>query len=233
MTKFNANQSLGEIVAIMPKASEVFKAYNIDFCCGGHRPLAEAIKEGKLNEEELLQKLDKTYEETKKISRQVDFRKMSNSDLIDHVVNTHHVYLRKTLPHLGELISTILRVHGPNHEELFKVHKLFNNLKTELEQHLIKEEEILFPMIKEYEKTPSEELLKKIAKVVKETEDEHDAAGDILKELRKITGEYCIPDDGCTTYGLSYDTLKELESDLFEHIHLENNILFKRLGINV
>jgi regulator of cell morphogenesis and NO signaling len=233
MSTFNTAQSIGEIVSIMPKASEVFKEYNIDFCCGGSRPLAEAIKEQKLSEEEVLKKLDTAYEETKKCTSQVDFRKMSPTELIDYIVNTHHIFVKRILPELSELTTKILRVHGPNHEDLFKVHKLFHNLKTELEQHLIKEEEILFPMIKDYDKKPSSDLLDRIIKVMKETEDEHETAGGVIKELRKITSEYKLPEDACGTFSLTYERLKELEADLFQHIHLENNILFKQLGIEV
>lgn len=228
MNKFNASQNIGDIVAILPKASEVFKEYNIDFCCGGNRPLAEALEEQRLNENEILEKLDEAYEETKRLERVVDFRQMKSSELIDYIVSTHHAFLKKTLPEIGELAAKILRVHGQNHIELFKVHKLFNNLKTELDQHLIKEEEILFPLIKECDNKPSEGLLAKIRTVMKETEDEHEGAGDILKELRKITGDYNVPGDGCSTFALTYARLQEVESDLFQHIHLENNILFKR-----
>ncbi|MFZ5969632.1 MAG: DUF542 domain-containing protein, partial [Bacillota bacterium] len=146
MNTFNTSQSIGEIVSMMPKASEVFKEYNIDFCCGGHRPLSQAISEQKLNSREVLHKLDEAYEETRKFANQVDFRKMSPGELIDYIVNTHHAFVKRILPELSELTTKILRVHGPNHSDLFKVHKLFHNLKTELEQHLIKEEEILFPM---------------------------------------------------------------------------------------
>jgi len=129
--------------------------------------------------------------------------------------------LRKTLPRLSELTTKILRVHGSNHESLFRVHKLFHSLKAELEQHLIKEEEILFPVIREYDANPSSELLNKISAVMKETEDEHDAAGGILKELRKVTNDYSVPEDGCNTYRRAFDKLEELEADLFRHIHLE------------
>lgn len=99
---------------------------------------------------------------------------------------------------------------------------------VELDQHLIKEEEILFPILKENEGNPSAELLERISKVLKELEDEHEGAGDILKELRKITQDYKVPEDGCSTFGLTYNKIQEVESDLFQHIHLENNILFKR-----
>ena len=227
--KFTSTQSIGDIVSIMPKASEVYKKFNIDFCCRGQRPLSEAIKEQGLNESEILRELDKAYEDTKKLTDQVDFRNMSSSDMIDYIISKHHAYLRRSLPEISELATTILRVHGVNHNELFNVHKHFHTLKAELDQHMIKEEELLFPLIKEYEKSSSKDLLDKINKVIKETEEEHETAGGVLKELRKITNEYEIPDDVCGTFSRTYEMLQELESDLFQHIHLENNILFKRI----
>lgn len=233
MSKFQSAQSVGEIVSIMPGASEVFKRFNIDFCCGGHRSLAEVVKEQKLDEEVILRKLDEAYEKMKQSSEQTDFRRMTPTSLIDHIVNTHHVYLKRALPELSDLTTTILRVHGPAHTDLFRVHKLFHNLKMELEQHLIKEEEILFPMIKEYDAKPSDTLLGKIGSVVRETEEEHEAAGDILKELRSLTEDYLVPADGCATYSKTFQLLQELEADLFQHIHLENNILFRQLGLEV
>lgn len=228
MNIFKTSQTIGDIVSIMPKASDVFREYNIDFCCGGNRPLASAIEAQNLDEKEILQKLDEAYNETKKSMNKTDFRNLASGELIDYIVNTHHGFAKKILPSISELTTKILRVHGSNHEELFKVHKLSHDLKTELEQHFIKEEEILFPIIKKYDTEPSNELFEKIKKVMKETEDEHEGAGDILKELRKITGDYKLPDDGCATFELTYKQLQELEADLFEHIHLENNILFKR-----
>lgn len=233
MNKFNENYTLGDIVAVLPKASEIFKKYRIDFCCGGHRPLSEALKELNLDELEVLNKLNETYEEMKDFNEQVDFVKIPPTELIDYIINKHHTYLKRALPELSELTTTILRVHGPSHSELFKVHKLFHNLKMELDQHLIKEEEILFPLIKDYDVNPSSELLGRIDEVMKETEDEHETAGDVLKELRKITDNYQLPEGACGTYYRTFDLLQEFEGDLFEHIHLENNILFKRLVLQV
>ncbi|ERJ12124.1 iron-sulfur cluster repair di-iron protein [Haloplasma contractile] len=223
----NTNQSIGDIVTKLPKASSVFKKYKIDFCCGGNRPLIEAIREQEINEDVLLQELETAYEDSKSLSSIKDFTIMSKNQLIDYIVDTHHVFVRQILPELSEFTTKIMQVHGMNHRELFTVHKLFHNLKTELEQHLIKEEDLLFPLIKKYEQESSEDLLGQIQEVMQETEDEHDAAGDIIKELRTITNDYTLPEDACTTYFLSYEKLKALESDLFEHIHLENNILFK------
>jgi regulator of cell morphogenesis and NO signaling len=228
--KFSGVDTIGNIVVNFPKAIETFKEYNIDFCCGGHRPIAEALKEQNLNESTVLDRLNQEYESFKdSYTSDIDWRTASYSQLIDYVVQKHHTYLQNELPVLGQLVSKILRVHGEHHVELAKVHKLFNSLRTELEAHLIKEEEVLFPKIKQYEKDPSPELLDKVLRTITELEEEHTGAGDVLKELRRITEQYQTPADGCTTYGLTYQKLYELESDLFHHIHMENNILFPRL----
>ncbi|MHB1485555.1 MAG: iron-sulfur cluster repair di-iron protein [Saccharofermentanales bacterium] len=231
MNNIDKNQSVGEIVALYPKASEVFKKYKIDFCCGGKKLLIDVIKEQNLNEEEVMNSLNETLQKADSVSTEiVDFKKMSPGSLIDHIVSTHHVYVKKTLPELSELSLKILRVHGMNHQVLFRVHKMFSALKAELEQHLLKEEELLFPLIVEYEFAPSEKLLDRIFEVIKEIEDEHEAAGDVIKELRLITDDFKVPDDGCTTYDMTFKMFEELEADLFQHIHLENNILFVNLG---
>lgn len=228
---FSSNDKIGDIVVKLPKASEIFKTFQIDFCCGGNRPLIEAINENHLNEKEVLSELQKAYEEVEEFKdRNVDWSKVSFSDLIDHTVNIHHAYLNQELPKLSELTKKIYRVHGEGHPELSKVYKLFHTLKMELEEHLIKEEEIVFPLIKEYEANESNEVLDKALKIIGELESEHEGAGDILKKLRKITNNYEIPCDGCASYELTFRGLELLESDLFQHIHLENNIMFPRLA---
>lgn len=231
MNHISVTQSLGEIVAAVPAAAEIFKKYKIDFCCGGHRPLAEALQELNLDEKPVLKKLEDAYEQAQKLTGQVDYRSMATADLVDYIINKHHVFVKRIMPEISELATTILRVHGPNHTDLFQVHKLYHTLKTDLDQHLIREEGILFPMIKAYAADPSAELLKKIRDQVGETEDEHVAAGNILKELRQVTADYQVPADGCTTYRKTFRKLQEFESDLFQHIHLENNILFVQIGL--
>jgi regulator of cell morphogenesis and NO signaling len=227
MNQFKINSRIGDIVAQMPKASDVFKHYQIDFCCGGHRLLGDVLKELNLDEKEVLQALEQAYEVTQKLKDVVDYRSMSRTDLIDYIVNTHHAFARSVLPVISEYATKIMRVHGSGHGELFTVHKLFHALKADLEQHFIKEEEILFPLIKQYDANPSEALFDHIHHVMVETESEHEEAGDVLKELRLVTDQYRLPEDGCRTYQITFEKLQELESDLFQHIHLENNILFK------
>lgn len=121
----------------------------------------------------------------------------------------------------------ILKVHFKHHsEELLKVHRLFGSLKTELEEHLVKEEENLFPLIMAWEKTKDERTLSDIHRFIKDTESEHDAAGDILKEMEKITSDFTPPEGTCATYRLVYSRLHALQKDLFIHIYLENSVLF-------
>lgn len=230
MSKFSVKQSLGEIVLELPGAAKVFEKYKIDFCCGGRRSLGEALAEVKLDENEVLNSLDEEYENAKAASDRVDFREMTDVELIDFIVNTHHVYVKKVLPEISDLSSAILRAHGVNHPELFKVYKLFHGLKSELEQHLIKEEEILFPLIRTYSSTNDGNLLNKIKAVISELDAEHVAAGDVLKNLRALTDDYSVPGDGCPTYERVFLLLPELEADLFRHIHLENNILFLKFA---
>lgn len=231
MNKFNSTQKIGNIATEFPKSKELFKEYRIDFCCGGERPLLEAIKEQNINEDELINKLNNLYEDYSAENDLSDksWQEAPLSQLTDHIVNTHHAYLWSELPRISKLATTILRVHGKHHPELSKVHKLFHTIKMELELHLAKEEAVQYPAIKKFEEKNNADDLKEAVRIIRELQDEHTEAGNILKELRDITNDFTAPEDGCETYELTYKRLHELESDVFQHIHLESNILFPRL----
>lgn len=221
---------VGDIVTHVPGADAVFKKYKIDFCCGGSKPLNEAIQQKNLNEEEVLQKLNEKLEQAQSVKEdRTDWTKVPYGQLVDHIVNTHHAYLYEELPRLSAYVTKVYRVHGPQRPELADVYKLFHALKTELEEHSIKEENDAFPLIKEYEQMPSGEKRTQLVNVIEELEQEHDHSGDLLKQLRGVTKGYALPEGACNTYTLTYQKLEVLESDLFTHIHLENNILFPRL----
>lgn len=225
---FKASDKIGDIVTIFPGASNLFLEYRIDFCCGGNRPLTEAINEKSLDENKILNLLNERYIEfQEKNEKFTDWAKEEPSKLVDYVVGKHHAYLNEELPKLSELTLKILKVHGTTHEELFKVHKLFNTLRIELEEHLVKEEDLLFPAIKKYEAEKTSENRDKMISLINELEEEHTGAGDIIKELREVANHYIVPEGACRTYELTYKKLRELEEDTFQHIHLENNILFK------
>ncbi len=228
---FSSQEKIGDIVARFPVAATIFKRFHIDFCCGGSRTLKEALNEQRIEEASLLESVEEAYRSfLKSDSGEVDWRQSDYSSFIDYIISKHHDYMYKELPVIGELIKKLLRAHGEAHgEELSAVHRLYSKLRGELEQHLISEEVSVFPAVKEHERTHSEAALEKALKGIEALEDEHEGVGSLLKELRKVTDHYKVPDDGCITYSYTYRKLEELEEDIFKHVHLENNILFPRL----
>lgn len=229
-SKIQSTATIGDIVTQFPQTSSVFKDYRIDFCCNGNRPLIDAIQEKQLNEAEVLAKLNDILADIEhKHGEVVNWEHAAYSELIDHIVNDHHAYLHTNLPEISAYVTKILRVHGANHDELAQVHKLFHSLKMEMELHMVKEEQDLFPLIKDYDQQPATAKLEKIVSKIDGFEEEHDVAGDLVKKLREVTSDFALPEDACRTYAFTYQKLEEMESDLFQHIHLENNILFPRL----
>jgi regulator of cell morphogenesis and NO signaling len=224
----NENQSLGEIVSIFPGAAEIFNRYKIDYCCGGHDTLAGALDKMAIDYDTIVEELNNKYEKfIKSNSEYKDWRKEKPSILIKHLVQTHHEFTKKQLREIDILLFKVLKVHFQHHsEELLKVHKLFGTLKIELEEHLIKEEEHLFPLIEKFEITKDDSVLSEIYQVIKDTESEHDAAGNIIKELEKITRDFNAPEGACASFILAYTKIHDLEKDLFIHIYLENSVLF-------
>lgn len=230
MKKILITDALGDIVAAFPGAGDYFMNKHIDFCCGGERSLEAALKEMNLDAANLLSELNQLYEKFQHDEVQYeDWAKSDPESLINHIIKAHHQFLREELPAISLLLFKLLGVHGKHHEELFEVHHKFNLLRLELESHLIKEENWLFPELLAYTYKPSAEGLKALKQLVETIEAEHVGAGDLLKSLRAITDHYSVPADGCTTYALTYSRLQALEKNTFEHIHLENNILLKNL----
>ncbi len=137
----------------IPGSSRIFNDVKIDYCCGGHGTLGEALKEKRINSDEFIQKLNEEYEKFVESNEEyIDWRKERPVNLMKNIVDTHHDYTKRELKEIDGLLSKILKVHFGHHgQELLKVHRLFGLLKIELEEHLIKEEENLFPLIKEYE----------------------------------------------------------------------------------
>jgi regulator of cell morphogenesis and NO signaling len=218
--------TLGELVTRYPKTAQVFKRYGIDFCCGGKRPLRVVLAESGLSEEELASQLREAFAGAEDEGEAPDWTKRSFAELIDHIVSVHHGYLYRELPEIGQYVVKIDHVHGGRHPELAQVRDLFARMRQELMIHLPKEEMDLFPAIKRLEQEPSAEQRGRLTAMVEALEDEHESCGEILKQIRSVTNDYAVPDDACATYRLTFQKLQELESDLFQHIHLENNVLF-------
>ncbi len=220
-----------DLVIEIPQSDELFKQNRIDFCCGGKRPLHEVIAEKNLDETSIIQALEKLSQNAKDRTDQdrKDWTSASYGELMNHVVERHHGYLLKELPDLSFYVTKIFRVHGTAHPELAELHKLFHTLKMELEQHMVKEEQLIFPAIHRYEMSQEDADYTQAVQRIDELEAEHEAAGDLLKSIRSITNDFTLPAGACTTYNLTFTRLDALESNMFQHIHLENNILFPSL----
>jgi regulator of cell morphogenesis and NO signaling len=225
------SQKLGEIISVFPGSAEILNRYQIDYCCGGQATLAEALEAKTLDRDLIVKELNAAYEEfTNSDSEYKDWRNEKPTVLIKHILQTHHETTKRLLSEIDPLLFKILKVHYQHHnKELLQVHRLFGALKTELQQHLVKEEEVLFPLIEEYEISQDQGILTDIHRDIKDTEEEHNAAGNILKELERITRNFCAPEGACTSFQLTYNLLNELEKDLFIHIYLENSVLFAKL----
>lgn len=225
---FTTNSLVKDIVNEFPKSSDVFKKYRIDFCCGGNVPLSEAIAANNTNEEAIMNDLKTLYDKSSSTETDVEvWTKSDSNTIVDHVVNHYHRTTTEELAMLSPYVTKVSRVHGDSHPELLRVYELFYELKRELTEHMEKEEEIVFPIIKKLADGTVENREEAIQMIV-ELEKEHDHAGAILKELREITADFAPPMDACGTYRLVYKRLEELEGLTFMHVHLENNILFPR-----
>jgi regulator of cell morphogenesis and NO signaling len=225
---FSTNILVRDIVNELPKTSDVFKKFRIDFCCGGNIPLSEAIAANGINEEAIMEELRIVFE--KNSSAETDLEVWTKSDsttIIDHVINHYHRTSEEELSLLSPYITKVSRVHGDSHPELLKVHELFYEFKKELIEHMAKEEAVVFPLIKQLVDGTVENREEAINMIV-ELEKEHDHAGEILRQIRAVTSDYTLPLDACGTYRLVYKRLEDLEGLTFMHVHLENNILFPR-----
>ena len=221
------DKTLAQIVNEDHKAAKVFEKYGLDFCCKGKRSLQMACADKDLPVETIAEELDLAI--GKNESPVVDYNKLPLSTLSDFIVNTHHDYTKKELPQIFHYLQKVSSKHGDRHNELYQIFEKFSELKDELEMHMRKEEYILFPRIKELESAtyaPASRINIQAPVVV--MEDEHEHAGNLLKEIRQLSDNYNPPVDACTTYRLSFAALQAFEADLHQHIHLENNILFPR-----
>lgn len=225
---FSHTSLVRDIVNEVPKTSDVFKKYRIDFCCGGNTPIQAAAAEQNVNLEELMNDLADVCEKSDQNDNMDVWTNSTSEEIIQHVIEQYHRPLEEELTQLSPYVTKVSKVHGDNHPELLQVFKLFYELKKELLEHTAKEEATSFPHILTLENNPEIENKAEIIEAIRELEKEHDHAGSILKELREITGDFTPPLDACGTYRLVYKRLEMLEAQTFMHVHLENNILFPR-----
>lgn len=162
-------------------------------------------------------------------NNKIEWEDKPYADLVKHIIENYHDVLEKLMPHLSKATAVILRVHGQDHKELSKVHRLFHMIQINMTQHIIKQKVAIFPLIKIYSKRPSEDLLKKITYAIENYKAEKDDTKDLLIALRDATDNYTTPRDGCATYEQTYEMLKEMDDNIMSHLQLEEEVLFCRL----
>lgn len=221
-------RSLAQIVQSNHQSAAVFEKYHLDFCCKGKRPLLQACKEQNVPVDEIVTELETVLLKEVR-SEDTDFDKISLTELADHIVNTHHDYVKKESTQIFAYLQRVALKHGDRHPEMRKVFELFSEVKNEMESHMQKEEIILFPRIKQLEQEGlTNQHLAYFQAPISVMEMEHDHAGRLMEQIRTLTSDYNPPADACTTYRLSFAALKAFEMDLHQHVHLENNILFPK-----
>ena len=225
--------TVGEVAKSVPTSIPVLQRYGIDFCCGGHKPLAEACQEKGVLVDQLLADVEQAQQPAARIAEQ-DWSSAPLSDLVQHILDRHHAYLHSELPRLEQLLAKVVAVHGEKHpESLQPLARLYAGLTNELRDHMGKEENILFPLIQQMEQAGAKGMRAgspgmSISSPIRVMEMEHESAGNALQQMRQLTSNYQAPEDGCQSYRALFDGLDKLEADLHVHIHLENNILFPR-----
>jgi regulator of cell morphogenesis and NO signaling len=232
-----AETLIGDLAVARPASIPILEQLGLDYCCGGNRSLAEAAAAAGRPVDEVLSRL--AAAEGDPTAR--DWSGAPLPELLDHIVATHHEYMKAALPALWEMIGKVVNAHAEGHPELAEVRATMGRLFEELDLHLQKEEQILFPMIRGLcgasgpaatpgscpgKGTPCAGGPEGPMTVM---EQEHDDAGEALRTLRRLTQDYRLPEGACTTFRGLYAGLQELEADLHQHIHLENNLLHRRV----
>ncbi len=222
-------QTIGQLAARRPEALRVLEQHGVDFCCGGDRSVQDACQLAGADPQAVLSEIDRAATASGGFGKD-DWLGAPLTDLCNHIEQTHHQFLREQLPFLSDLFEKVIAVHGENHPELAEARDVFLQLRAELEPHMFKEEQILFPAVRKLEAARAAVPLPfgSVQNPIHVMQDEHASAGQALHRLRELTGGYQTPDDACQAYGSLLEILERLEADLHEHIHKENNILFPR-----
>ncbi|WP_299578041.1 iron-sulfur cluster repair di-iron protein [uncultured Sunxiuqinia sp.] len=225
---------VGEIAKTHFQTVKVFDDYQIDFCCGGKESLERVCQEKSLNPGEVISRLEEAIQQP---TNAPNFDSMELVDLIQYIINTHHSFVRETIPLLSRMLDKIEEVHGERHPEIIEVNAHFKESAGQLTMHMQKEEIVLFPLIEKLSQLKRETKTITISNnasvnnPINAMMQEHENEGARFEEIARLTQNYTIPQDACNTYRAAYETLHSFEKDLHRHIHLENNILFPKAAL--
>ncbi len=229
--KFTIHTPINDFIAGDVRRTGIFEDLGIDSCCGGHRTLAEACAEKGINPETVLTRLMADPTESDSVAALVDGMDGSLAEAVDHLLETHHKYLKEALPRLATLLDKVVNAHVERHPELTTVRELFGELRADLEPHLMKEEQVLFPIIKVLETSGGNADFHcgSVLNPIRVMQAEHEQALTLFEKIRATTRNFQMPEDGCQSYQLLLTGLDEMEIDTHLHIQKENEILFPQV----
>ncbi|HSC54885.1 MAG TPA: iron-sulfur cluster repair di-iron protein [Phnomibacter sp.] len=224
----SAQTIIGELVASDYRTAAVFKRNGVDFCCNGNTTISDACQKKKIDELALIEDLVAITSSTNSDTN-VDFQSWPLDLLADYIEKRHHRYVELKIREITPFLNKVARVHGERHPELLEVESLFRASAIELSEHMIKEERIVFPFVRQLV-TGAETVsgLRSVQQPIAVMMNEHSAEGERFRRIAEITNDYTPPADACNTYMVTFKLLQEFEENLHEHIHLENNILFPK-----
>jgi regulator of cell morphogenesis and NO signaling len=225
-----AGRELGTLVSDNTRIAPVLERFGLDYCCNGHQTLEESARERRVPLDDVLRAIAEAGESTPEEREAAEWRDLRT--LTQYIVDHHHRYVREITPTLHAWLDKLVDRHGSRHAELEQVRQTFLDAADEMASHMVKEENILFPFIRELAaanaagaRLPSGPF-GTVLHPVRVMEADHRLVGDLVARLRTLTNGYEPPDDACTTYRLCYAELARFEADLHRHVHLENNVLF-------
>lgn len=227
----NKENRIGEVVANNFRSAQIFEEFGLDFCCGGKKSIDQSCKDKGIDENLVLEKLNKLEGENPTATHFLDW---DAGFLIDYIINNHHSYIKKSIPGIKNHLKKVISAHGKKHPEIEEVNRLFETIEDDLIAHMRKEEMMLFPYIKKLNDAAKGSVglpaapFGSVENPIKVMIDEHQRAGDEMANIRTLTNNYTAPDNACGTFRVLYSELKDFEKDLHIHVHLENNILFPK-----
>ncbi|MDT8416482.1 MAG: iron-sulfur cluster repair di-iron protein [Lutibacter sp.] len=217
-------RTIAEIVSDDISTASVFKKYQLDFCCGGGKTVENACKNANINVDDVVN--DLMNNKSKNEAPNLNFKDWSAEFLADYIVYVHHTYVKQNLDVISEFAEKVANVHGQHEPRTIEIAKLFSNISSELTSHMGKEEFILFPAIKAKADNHNFEVDVKTMSLI---EDEHEEVGEMIKKIQELSDNFTTPEWACNTFKALYFKLEEFTNDLYQHIHLENNILFPKV----
>ena len=221
--------TVGELVTRRPSRSRVFEKLGIDYCCGGKKPLSEACTEKGIDAGTVLTVL--LAAEDAATPGEQGWTNATLAELSHHIVQTHHAYLKRELPRLQAIVHKVAAVHGAHHPWLNDLENVYAHFAAEMGAHMMKEEQVLFPLIRGLESGelgPNTNCGRGVDNPIRVMEHEHEDAAQCLARMRELSTGFTPPQDACNTFRAMLDGLRELDADIHRHVHKENNILFPR-----